>query len=125
MAKSDRSVALGKKKRHGLAYDIAPSNDDTAFTGDLNAIVIHKSNYSGRSTWKKLVVSYHNPAHICGVKGVNVLLGRDPADYAILVNGFWKRKLNQDAIYAVVFIKLVNFCYQFSLGYIGGKLNLI
>lgn len=108
MADCDRSVLVEKEHRLRLSDYIASADNNTFFSANFNAGFFYKLHNARRRTGNKIIIAYHNFAHICGMKRVNVFFGVNCINYVFFINMSGQRQLHQYSVYVFFFVQLFN-----------------
>lgn len=121
MADGDGGVGVHEKESHGLADDITAAEDDGVGAGEGNLIAVENLHAAGGSAGDEAGTSADEAAEIHGMETVNIFGGIDGFEYALGVDLFGKRELNEDAVDAVVAIEIVDEFQEIVGGAGGGR----
>ena len=106
MADSDCGVGVHEQKRHGLANDVAASENDGVGALDLDIVAAQDFHAAGRSASDESRATADEAAEIHRMKAVHVFGRIDGFKDALGVYLWRKRKLHEDAVHIVVAIQV-------------------
>ena len=114
MADGDGGVGVHEQKCHGLADNIAAAENNCICTFDGNAAAAQNLHAARRRAGDEAGTSADEAAQADRVKAVHIFRGIDGFEDALGVHLRRKRKLDQDAVHAVVAIQILHHGEQFQ-----------
>jgi len=121
VADGDRGVGMHKEERHGLADDVAASEDDGVCAFGLNIVAAQDFHATGGRAGDESRASADQATEADGMKAVNVFCGIDGFENALGVDLSGEGKLDENAVDGVVAVQFANETEQLVGGNRGGR----
>src|SRR5712671_6285168 len=104
MADSHRGVSLQQKAGHRPADDLAAADHAPVRAGNSDLVAIQQLDDSRWSAWNESGTTHCQQTYVRGMEAIHVLRRIDCFKNRGLVDLFWQRQLNQDAVNVVMLI---------------------
>src|SRR6476659_11302385 len=98
VADGHRRALVQQQSSHRFANDIAAADDQSIYSGDLDAGPLQYLDNARRGARSESGIALHQASGVDRVKAVHVLRRIDPLENSSLVDVLWQGKLNEDAV---------------------------
>src|SRR5579885_726549 len=120
MADGDGGVGVHEEKSHGFPDDVAAAEDDGVSAFDCDPVAPKDFHAAGWRASDEARPSADQAPQIDGMESVHVLCGIDRFEYPLGVHLRGQRKLDQDAVYGVVAIEVLDNAQHIERGSLRG-----
>jgi len=121
MADGDGGVGVHEEKGHGLANDVAASEDDGVGAFERDSVAAQNFHAAGGSAGDQAGTSADEAAEVDGMEAVHVFGGIDGFEDALSVDLRRKGELNENAVNVVVAIEVFDDSEQIESGHGGWR----
>src|SRR4051812_21052640 len=125
MAYNDCSILAQKEQCQRFSDDVAPADDDRLFAGDLDSRTLQDLDDSRGRARERRWIPEREPAHVFGMKAVNILRRVYRFKYSRLRDLGRQRQLNQYSVNVLAAIKLTYQRKHLVLRYLGGQMMVL